>query len=43
MLAYRKILGGLAAGGLLQGDVEDMIAAEIGGIFMPHGAPLPQP
>jgi hypothetical protein len=36
-LAYRKILGGLAAGGLLKGDVEAMIEAEIGGIFMPHG------
>lgn len=36
-LAYRKILGGLAAGGLLKGDVEAMIEAEIGGVFMPHG------
>jgi hypothetical protein len=36
-LAYEKILGGLAAGGLLRGDVQDMIAAEVGGIFMPHG------
>lgn len=39
-LAYRKILGGLAAGGLLKGDVEAMIEAEIGGIFMPHGEHL---
>jgi hypothetical protein len=22
---------------LLQGDVEEMIAAEVGGLFMPHG------
>lgn len=36
-LAYRKIIGGLAAGGLLQGDIEEMIAAEVGGLFMPHG------
>lgn len=36
-LAYRKILGGLVAGGLLKGDVDAMIEAEIGGIFMPHG------
>jgi hypothetical protein len=37
-LAYQKILGGLAVGGLLTGDVDDMIAAEVGGVFMPHGA-----
>jgi len=36
-LAYRKILGGLAEAGLLKGDVDDMIEAEVGGIFMPHG------
>lgn len=34
----RKILGGLAAGGLLQGDLQEMIEAEVGGLFMPHGA-----
>eukprot|EP00878_Enallax_costatus_P033339 GHUV01036759.1.p1 GENE.GHUV01036759.1~~GHUV01036759.1.p1 ORF type:complete len:498 (+),score=81.20 GHUV01036759.1:186-1679(+) len=36
-LAYRRILSGLKMGGLLQGDVDGMIAADIGGLFMPHG------
>eukprot|EP00879_Flechtneria_rotunda_P019525 GHRR01020510.1.p1 GENE.GHRR01020510.1~~GHRR01020510.1.p1 ORF type:complete len:411 (+),score=104.36 GHRR01020510.1:394-1626(+) len=36
-LAYKKILSALAKGGLLQGDVEDMVAAEVGALFMPHG------
>jgi Xaa-Pro dipeptidase len=36
-LAYEQILGGLKAGGLLVGEVGDMIAAEVGGLFMPHG------
>lgn len=36
-LAYSKILAGLKAGGLLVGDVDEMLAADIGGIFMPHG------
>lgn len=36
-LAYRKILGGLAAGGLLRGDVDEMVEADVGGLFMPHG------
>eukprot|EP00775_Hariotina_reticulata_P006059 gene6059-6297_t len=36
-LAYEKILGGLAAGGLLQGDLQELIEAEVGGLFMPHG------
>lgn len=36
-LAYKCILSGLAAGGLLVGDVDDMIRDEVGGLFMPHG------
>jgi len=36
-LAYVKILTALKAGGLVQGDVEEMIKAEVGGVFMPHG------
>jgi hypothetical protein len=36
-LAYSCILGGLRAGGLLVGDVHDMLEAELGGVFMPHG------
>jgi hypothetical protein len=33
----RKILSGLVAGGLLKGDLQEMIEAEVGGLFMPHG------
>ncbi|GBF92263.1 Xaa-Pro dipeptidase-like [Raphidocelis subcapitata] len=36
-LAYRKILSGLKAGGILRGEVEEMLEAELGGVFMPHG------
>ncbi|KAI8462387.1 MAG: Xaa-Pro dipeptidase (X-Pro dipeptidase) [Monoraphidium minutum] len=36
-LACRRILAGLKGGGLLVGEVEDMLAAELGGLFMPHG------
>lgn len=36
-LAYQKVLSGLTAGGLLSGEVDDMVAAELGGVFMPHG------
>ncbi|PSC76780.1 xaa-Pro dipeptidase isoform X1 [Micractinium conductrix] len=37
LLAERAILGALALGGLLQGDVEAMAAARLGAVFMPHG------
>lgn len=37
LLADRVHLTELKAHGLLQGDVEDMIAAHLGGTFMPHG------
>lgn len=37
-LAYRRILEGLAAAGLLAGgSVDDYLAAELGALFMPHG------
>jgi len=36
-LAYRIILEDLSAGGLLRGSVEDMLAANVGALFMPHG------
>jgi len=36
-LAYRVLCTKLKAGGLLKGEVEDMMAANIGSIFMPHG------
>lgn len=35
--AYRRILSALKAGGLVQGEVEEMLEAEVGGLFMPHG------
>ena len=35
--AERAILISLKAGGLLTGDVENMIDADLGAIFMPHG------
>lgn len=34
---HRKILGDLIAGGLLQGDLEAMMSARLGAVFMPHG------
>uniref|UniRef100_A0A0V0J5S1 Xaa-Pro dipeptidase n=1 Tax=Schistocephalus solidus TaxID=70667 RepID=A0A0V0J5S1_SCHSO len=36
-LAERKILESLVAGGLLQGDVSEMLEAHLGAVFMPHG------
>lgn len=36
-LANRKILEGLKAGKFVQGDVEEMMAAHLGALFMPHG------
>jgi len=37
MLAERTILTHLRNGGLLVGDVEDMMSAYLGAVFMPHG------
>ena len=36
-LAYAKILSALKAGGLVTGDVGEMIDADVGAVFMPHG------
>lgn len=36
-LAYRTLLEGLVRGGLLVGQVDDMMAADVGALFMPHG------
>jgi len=36
-VAERAILVGLRKGGLLRGDVEDMLEADLGAVFMPHG------
>ena len=36
-LAERTILTHLKDGGVLAGDVEDMLAADLGSTFMPHG------
>jgi Xaa-Pro dipeptidase len=36
-LSYRVILTHLAAGGILKGDVEEMMKANMGAVFMPHG------
>lgn len=36
-LAERELLSALRDGGLLQGDVADMMAAHLGAVFMPHG------
>ena len=38
MLAERIMLGALLAGGLLRGDLEAMVEARLGAVFMPHGA-----
>lgn len=37
VLANRVLLEELKAGGLLQGDVEEMVAAGLGAVFQPHG------
>ena len=37
LLAERHILAGLLAGGLLRGEVEAMMEARLGAVFMPHG------
>lgn len=37
MLAERCILRCLLASGLLQGEVEAMLDARVGALFMPHG------
>lgn len=36
-LAYRVLLTGLRDGGLLAGDIDAMMAANLGATFMPHG------
>ena len=36
-LAERRILSALTEGGLLTGDVEEMMAINLGAVFMPHG------
>lgn len=36
-LANRVMLGEMAAGGLLKGDVDDMLKAGLGAVFQPHG------
>ena len=36
-LANRILLEDLLAAGLVRGSVDDMLAADIGAIFMPHG------
>lgn len=37
ILAERHILAGLRDAGVLVGDVDAMLAARLGGTFMPHG------
>lgn len=37
MLAERVILKHLTDGGLLMGDVEQMMEVRLGAVFMPHG------
>lgn len=36
-LAERTILSGLKGGGILQGEVEEMMEVHLGAVFMPHG------
>jgi len=40
LLAEKEILTGLKAGGLLKGDVNEMVDYRIAALFMPHGSPL---
>ena len=40
LLAEREILTALKEGGLLRGEVEEMLDFRIGALFMPHGEPL---
>ena len=40
LLAEKEILTGLKAGGLLKGDVDEMVDYRIGALFMPHGDSL---
>ena len=37
-LAERCILAGLSKGGLVQGDIDAAVEADVGALFMPHGA-----
>ncbi|VDK53847.1 unnamed protein product [Anisakis simplex] len=37
LLAERVMLTDLKAGGLLKGDVDEMLSARLGAVFMPHG------
>lgn len=36
-LAYRTILSALQSGGLVRGNLDDMMAADVGALLMPHG------
>ena len=36
-LSQRVLLEELKAGGLLQGDVDEMMKVHLGAVFMPHG------
>lgn len=38
LLAERCILKGLKAAGVVTGDVDQMLSARVGALFMPHGA-----
>ena len=36
-LAWRAVLSALRGGGVVKGDVDEMVAAGLGAVFMPHG------
>ena len=36
-LAERELLTALRDGGLLQGDIDEMMAVHLAAVFMPHG------